>query len=112
MLRGEVWLINLDPAVGAEIRKIRPAVIINDDEIGILPLKIIVPITDWKDYYADAVWMTRIVPTRDNGLTKVSAADGFQIKSVSQDRFLQRLGRLSAINMEGITASLTLVLKI
>ncbi|HLF29291.1 MAG TPA: type II toxin-antitoxin system PemK/MazF family toxin [Anaerolineae bacterium] len=26
MLRGEVWLINLDPTIGAEIRKTRPAV--------------------------------------------------------------------------------------
>lgn len=39
MRRGEVWLINLDPTVGAEIKKTRPAVIVNDDAIGILPLK-------------------------------------------------------------------------
>jgi len=44
MLRGEVWLINLDPTIGAEIKKTRPAVIVNDDGVGILPLKIIVPI--------------------------------------------------------------------
>lgn len=29
MKQGEVWLINLDPTIGAEIRKIRPAVIVN-----------------------------------------------------------------------------------
>ena len=46
MRRGEIWLINLDPTVGAEIRKTRPAVIVNDDAIGILPLKIIAPVTD------------------------------------------------------------------
>jgi mRNA interferase MazF len=38
MFRGELWLINLDPTIGAEIKKIRPAVIVNDDSIGILPL--------------------------------------------------------------------------
>jgi hypothetical protein len=54
MRRGEVWFINLDPAIGAEIRKTRPAVIVNDDAIGILPLKVIVPITDWKERYAVA----------------------------------------------------------
>jgi hypothetical protein len=37
MGRGEVWLINLDPTVGAEIKKTRPAVIVNDDAVGILP---------------------------------------------------------------------------
>jgi len=51
MRRGEVWLINLDPAIGAEIKKTRPAVIVNDDSMGILPLKIIVPITEWKARY-------------------------------------------------------------
>ena len=48
MRRGEVWLINLDPTVGAEIMNTRPAVIVSDDAIGVLPLKVIVPITDWK----------------------------------------------------------------
>jgi mRNA interferase MazF len=46
MRRGEVWLINLDPTVGAEIRKTRPAVIVNDDAIGALPLRVIVPLTE------------------------------------------------------------------
>ena len=39
MKRGEVWLINLDPTVGAEIKKTRPATIINDEALGILQLK-------------------------------------------------------------------------
>jgi mRNA interferase MazF len=49
MRQGEIWEINLSPTVGAEIKKNRPAVIINDDAIGILPLRIIVPITKWND---------------------------------------------------------------
>lgn len=43
MLRGQVWLINFDPTVGAEIRKTRPAIIVNDDAVGILPLRVIMP---------------------------------------------------------------------
>jgi mRNA interferase MazF len=35
MRRKEVWLINLDPTIGAEIRKTRPAVIVNDDANGL-----------------------------------------------------------------------------
>ncbi len=41
MRRGEIWLINLDPTIGAEIKKTRPAVIVNDDAVGIRELKII-----------------------------------------------------------------------
>jgi len=36
MRRGEVWLIRLDPTVGAEIRKIRPVIIVSSNEIGVL----------------------------------------------------------------------------
>jgi mRNA interferase MazF len=43
---GEVWLVNFDPTLGTEIRKIRPAVVISSNNIGILPIKLVVPITD------------------------------------------------------------------
>jgi mRNA interferase MazF len=45
MKQSEIWLINLDPTIGSEMRKTRPALIVNDDALGRLPLKIIVPIT-------------------------------------------------------------------
>jgi len=112
MQRGEVWLISLDPTVGAEIKKTRPAVIVNDDAIGILPLKVIVPITDWKDRYAVAPWMVRLDPTADNGLDKPSAVDAFQVRSVAQQRFVRRLGKLSDTAMQAITKALAAVLSI
>ena len=112
MRRGEVWLINLDPTVGAEIKKTRPAVIVNDDAIGILPLKVIVPITEWRDRYAVAPWLVRLEPDAENGLDKPSAADAFQVRSVAQERFVRRLGRLSDTAMQEITKALAVVLSI
>jgi mRNA interferase MazF len=41
--RGEIWLVSLDPTIGAEIRKTHPAIIISSDYIGKLPLKLVVP---------------------------------------------------------------------
>ena len=35
--RGEVWLVRFDPSAGAEIRKVRPAVVVNLDAIGAPP---------------------------------------------------------------------------
>ena len=70
MKQGEIWLINLDPTIGAEIRKTRPAIIVNDNTLGKLPLKIIVPLTDWKNRYEIAPWMIKIEPNSDNGLSK------------------------------------------
>jgi len=46
--RGEIWLVNFDPTVGAEIKKVRPAVVISSDSVGKLPIKLIAPITDCK----------------------------------------------------------------
>jgi len=48
MRRGEVWLLNLDPTIGAELQKTRSVVIVNDDEVGLFSLRVVVPLTDWK----------------------------------------------------------------
>jgi len=110
MRRGDIWLINLDPTVGAEIKKTRPAIVVSDDAIGILPLKVIVPITEWKDRYAVAPWMVSLTPDPQNGLDKPSAADTFQVRSLSQARFVQQLGKLPEMTMQEISRALALVL--
>ncbi|MDR3366015.1 MAG: type II toxin-antitoxin system PemK/MazF family toxin [Prevotellaceae bacterium] len=91
MKQGEIRLINLDPAVGSEMKKARPAMIINNDVLGKLPLKVIVPITDWKERYGTAPWMVKIQPSEQNGLTKVSAIDCFQIRSILEKRLIKRI---------------------
>jgi mRNA interferase MazF len=95
MKQGEIWLIDLDPTVGAEMNKTHPAVIVNDDQLGKLPLKIIAPITDWKEHYNVAPWMIAINPTIQNGLTKKSSIDCFQIRSVSKSRLIKRVGHIT-----------------
>lgn len=92
MKQSEIWLIDLDPTKGAEIQKKRPAIIVNDNSLGMLPLKIVVPLTDWKDRYDMAPWMIKIEPTSTNGLSKTSSADCFQIRSLSQERLIKKIG--------------------
>lgn len=58
--RGEIWLINFDPSVGAEIQKQRPALVISLDAIGRLPLRIVAPITDWKPQYSSYPWIVAL----------------------------------------------------
>jgi len=112
MHRSEVWLLNLEPTLGAEIKKTRPVVIVNDDGVGVLPLRVIVPLTDWKDHYAVAPWMVRIDPESSNGLGKASAADTFQVRSVAQERFVRQLGKLTDGQMQEIAKALAVVLAI
>lgn len=110
MNRGEVWTINLDPTIGAEIKKKRPCVIVNNNIIGKLPLKIIVPITNWVDIYAHADWHVKIISSPQNGLSKTSSADTFQVRSVDKKRFMHKLGHLSAEEMIKIEEGLKIVL--
>jgi mRNA interferase MazF len=84
MFRGQVWLYSADPSIGDEISKTRPAIIVSSNDMGVLRLKIVVPITGWQDVFDQVGWMVKIEPTRENGLTKRSAADTFQVRSVSQ----------------------------
>jgi mRNA interferase MazF len=95
MKQSEIWLINLEPTIGAEMQKTRPAVIVNDDALGRLPLKVIVPITDWKSRYDIAPWMIKIESTTENGLAKTSSIDCFQIRSVSERRLVKQLGKIT-----------------
>lgn len=112
MNRSEVWLIQLDPTVGDEIGKARPAVIVNDDSVGYLDLRVVVPLTGWKDHFARSPWMVRIDPDSSNGLTKTSAADAFQVRSLSVRRFVRQLGRLSETQIEQIKVALAAVFDI
>lgn len=112
MKQNEVWLINLDPTIGAEIKKTRPAIIVNDNSLGKLPLRIIVPVTDWKEHYKVAPWMVKIKPNINNGLSKVSSADCFQIRSVSKDRLTKKIGEVSESTMNEIRIGLSKTLSI
>lgn len=112
MKQGEIGLINLDPTIGAEIKKTRPAIVMNDDTLGKLPLKIIIPLTDWKDRYDLAPWMVKINPDAKYGLDKESAADCFQVRFLSQERFVRRLGFVSNHIMEDVKLGLSKVLSI
>ncbi len=110
MKQSEIWLIDLDPTRGSEIQKRRPAIIVNDNRLGKLPLKIIVPITEWKERYDLAQWMVKIVPSKLNGLTKPSTADCFQIRSVSDQRLIQKLGEINKETFADIQEAIKKVL--
>jgi mRNA interferase MazF len=109
--RGDIWLVNLDPTIGAEIKKTRPAVVISSDAVGKLPIKLIVPITDWKDYFAGNLWHVRIDPDVKNGLLKQSAADALQIRAVDHRRLVKKLGRLSAQEVEDVAAAVAAIVE-
>lgn len=108
MKHAEVWLVDFAPKVGQEIDKVRPAVIVNHDSMGALQLKVVVPVTDAVRSVRE--WHVALKPTKENGLSKESVADCFQVKSISKERFVKCIGSLSAKEMDDVKLALIKVL--
>ena len=102
-------MVNLSPTVGAEITKTRPCVITSSNEIGILPLKVIAPITDYKTHYDSVPWMVELSPDGINKLSKRSVVDVFQLRSVSQTRLIRNIGRVTEEEFQVILDTIEIV---
>ncbi len=100
--QGEIWMVEFFPKVGSEITKLRPAIVVSHNTIGRLPLKTIVPITDWKNNYAHYPWMLKIENDALNSLSKISAIDCFQIKNFSNERFIEKIGSVDEIMIKKV----------
>jgi mRNA interferase MazF len=109
--RGEIWLVNFDPTIGAEIKKVRPAIVISSNAVGRLPIKLIAPITDWKPYFSQNFWHIKIAPDVENGLAKASAIDALQLRGVDVQRFLRKLGNVNDVVMSEIVVAISTVIE-
>jgi mRNA interferase MazF len=109
--RGEIWRVNFDPTIGNEIRKTRPAIVISSDSVGRLPIKLVAPLTDWKDRYAENIWHIQIKPNKKNGLSKLSAIDTLQIRGMDIQRFVEKLGEVSADTLEEIGLAVAAIIE-
>lgn len=109
MKQKEIWLISLEPTIGAEISKTRPCVILNDDAIGVLPLKVIAPITDFKEKFEIVPWMIMLTPDFRNNLDKVSVIDTFQVRSIAKVRLIRRIGVISDDQLVRVWEALKIV---
>lgn len=86
MKRLDVWLVNLDPTIGSEIKKTRPAVIVSPDELNAhLNTVTVVPLTKGKAYPFR-------ISTKVQGIEGVAAID--QIRTVDKRRLVKRLGSI------------------
>ena len=107
--RGEIWLVNFDPTIGTEIKKTRPALVISSDAVGRLPIKLVAPITEWKDHYSSNIWHVQLKPDPANGLTKLSAVDVLQVRGMDRRRFIRKFGEVTPDTIEEVILSLAAV---
>jgi mRNA interferase MazF len=96
----DVWLVDLDPAVGHEQGGSRPCVVISDPRFNQLPInmEIVVPLTSRDRGLSH---QPRVEPGA-SGLTRRSYARPEDVRAVSTVRFLRQLGRVAPDELEAI----------
>jgi len=105
--RGSVYLVNFDPTIGAEIKKIRPAVIISNDVANqYSPIVIVVAITGRAKPKFDEV----LIKPPEAGLTKPSVIQPNQIRSIDKRRLVKKLGDLSKETISDLDIALQITL--
>jgi len=109
--RGEIWRVNLDPTLGAEMKKMRPAVVISSDAVGVLPVKLVAPITKWKEWFIGLTWLVQINPDENNGLTEDSAVDALQVRGIAIERFVKKMGQINASQLEEVCTAIAIVIE-
>ena len=102
--RGDVYWVNLDPVVGTEIRKTRPAVIVSNDSCNRYGARVVVlPITSNVDSLYPGEALVDVKGKRGRAL-------GDQIRSIDKSRLKARAARLTAEEMSRINEALAITL--
>ena len=97
--RGDVYLIELDPTRGSEIRKTRPCLIISPDELNQhLRTVIVAPMTTGGQAYP---WRVRCRFRDRSGFVAMD-----QLRTVDSERLIRRLGRISPGTLTAVLAVL------
>jgi mRNA interferase MazF len=102
--RGDVVLVNLDPTVGVEIKKTRPAIVISNDSINhFSQLVVVVPLTKNTAHISPG---HAVIPKGTARLAFTSKVVTEQIKAVDKQRIVRRLGNLSPPLLEQVEHAL------
>jgi len=107
--RGEVYLVNFDPTIGAEIRKTRPALIVQNDIANRhSPVTVVCAITS---QYEEPLYPTEtLLSPPEGGMKLQSVALANQIRSVDRQRLVKRLGAVRPETMQRVDRALRLSL--
>lgn len=108
--RGEIWLVELDPARGSEIQKTRPAVVLSSNAINKLPVRLVAPVTTYREDHSKRVWAVPIEATAGTGLERKSTVMPEQTRCVSVERFVRLEGSVPPQVLEEIEAAMKIVL--
>ena len=107
--RGEIYVVNFEPTVGAEIKKTRPALVLQNDIANRhSPITIVAAITS---KYDATLYPTEVlVKPPEGGLTTNAVVLLNQIRSIDKGRLIKRLGLLKPATMQKVDRALQISL--
>ncbi len=111
MLRGEIWLVDLEPVRGSEADKRRPAVVVSNDRANSVAARLqrgvvtVVPVTsNVSNVYPFQV----LLPANTTGLSVDSKAQAEQVRSVAAERLQRRVGVVPPEQMDKLDDAMRL----
>ncbi len=109
--RGEIWVVNFDPTVGREIRKTRPAVIIQNN-LGnkYSDITIVAPLTSQR---IEKIYPVEVLLTFENADVETDSKVLLnQIRAIDKTRLIKKIGTINLAAMEQINEALKISLGI
>lgn len=95
----DVWLVNLDPTTGSEVKKTRPCVVVSPDAMNKwIKTIIVVPMTSSNKAYVSRV------PVEFRGVKGQAMLD--QIRTIDKQRLVKKLGEVDSVEAKQISNSL------
>lgn len=105
--RGEVWRVSLDPTLGHEVKKTRPAIVVTNDVYNTHNwVVIVVPLTSRDTAQYDQV----LIHPPEGGLANPSVTLPDQLRAIDRARLVDRLGAVNLTTLRKIGDSLRMVL--
>ena len=104
MKQREIWFADLNPTKGSEQSGIRPVVVISGDTMNsYAKLSFICPLSSKIKNYSGTIVLPK---TSQNGLTSDSEVLVFQMRVITKDRFLNKIGKITEAQLEEIIEEL------
>jgi mRNA interferase MazF len=108
MKQGEIWLADLNPVKGSKQKGIRPVVVVSGNSMNEhLGISIVCPLTTNIKNYAGCLVL---IKDKINSLTRDSEVITFQIRAISREKFLNRLGIITPEQLQKIKNGLNEIL--